>query len=245
MSCSSVARHAGIFALLVLAPGLIAAPAAAQNGPAGVSENWAQVVSVAPPRWIVLQNNRGQQFPVAIDAVGLFLTRWPTTLDRVSPQAFVEANGIEGASNRVLTDQLDVYEGASQSLVSPALIFISGSGRVSRRIDFTYNADVYGELIPGLAPPVHGGVMTGPARMHVVGPLANRVPPVIITEGNNRIQVVPPPAGLRLTLVTIGNLADVKPGDLAFFVARDARPKSLILEELVIFKTMPIDQFVR
>ncbi len=243
MPVSSTARYA--FVLLLVAMGYGSTPAVAQNRPAGVTEQWAQVVSVAPPRWLVLQNNKGQQFPVAIDAIGLFLTRWPTTLDRVSPQAFVEANGIEGASNSILTGQLDVYEGASQSLVSPALIFISGSGRVSRRIDFTYNSDAYGELIPGLAPPVHGGVMTSPARMHVVGPLMSRVPPVILTEGNNRVQVVPPPAGLRLTLVTIGNLTDVKPGDLAFFVARDARPRSLILEELVIYKRMPIDQYVR
>jgi hypothetical protein len=236
-------RSATLWSLLVVLGGTM--PARAQVGPAGVSEQWAEVVSVAPPRWIVLQNARGQQFPVAIDAVGMFLTRWPTTLDRVTPNALVEANGVDAESNRVITDQLDVYEGGAQGLVTPALQFVSGSGRVSRPIDFTFNADVYGELIPGLAPPIHGGVAMGPSRLHVVGPLINRVPPIILTEGNNRITVLPPPAGLRLTQITIGTISDVRPGDLVFFVAQSARPKSLILEQMIVYKRMPIDQFAR
>src|SRR5438874_1362942 len=44
---------------------------------------WAEVVTVTA-KWMVLMNQQGQQFPVAINNIGLFVIRWPTTLDKVA-----------------------------------------------------------------------------------------------------------------------------------------------------------------
>jgi hypothetical protein len=209
-----------------------------------VYERWAEVVSVTP-KWLVLRDEQGKQYPVAVEAIGLFVTRWPTTLDRIAPTALVEATGVDVQSNRMLTDHLDVYEGAARNLVVPGLVMISGSGRGWRPIDFTFNADVYGDPFPGLGSPIQGGVNTTPARMHIVGPLVSKNPVMIGWEGNNALGIVGGPAGVSLSQITPGSIRDVRPGDLVYFAAVDARPKSLVLEQLVVYKAMPIDQFLR
>ena len=122
---------------------------------------------------------------------------------------------------------------------------IYGNGRNWRPIDFTFNSDVYGAPFPGLGPPIQGGVNSGPARLHIVGPLASKNPVMIAWEGNNAMAVVGGPAGVSLSQITPGALTDVRPGDLVYFAAVDARPKSLVLEQLVVYKSMPIDQFQR
>src|SRR5262245_857599 len=77
--------------------------AAAQLTPdrTDVYERWAEVVSVTP-KWLVLRDEEGKQYPVSVEAIGLFLCRWPTTLDRISPGAMVEATGVDAQSNRLL-----------------------------------------------------------------------------------------------------------------------------------------------
>jgi hypothetical protein len=166
-------------------------------------------------------------------------------LDRISPTALVEATGVNAQSNRLLTDHLDIYEGGARNLVAPGLVMISGNNRGWRPIDFTFNADVYGDPFPGLGPPIQGGVYSGPARMHIVGPLISKTPVMVAWEGNNAMTVIGGPAGVSLSQITPGNIRDVKPGDLVYFAAVDARPKSLVLEQLVVYKAMPIDQFRR
>lgn len=220
--------------------------AAAQRPPArtDVYERWAEVVSVTP-KWLVLRDREGKEYPVAANAIGLFICRWPTTLDRISPSALVEATGVDARSNQLLTDHLDIYEGGARNLVSPGFLMVHGNGRGWRPIDYTFNADVYGDPFPGLGPPIQGGVNTGPQRLHIVGPLVSRNPVMIAWEGNNALTIVGGPAGVTLSQITPGSIADVRPGDLVYFAAQDARPKSLVLEQLVVYKAMPIDQFVR
>ena len=65
-------------------------------------------------RWIVIQNHSGQQFPIALDDIGEFLVRWPTSLD-VLTDAAVEAVGHDVGTNVVQTEHVDVFEGRSLS----------------------------------------------------------------------------------------------------------------------------------
>lgn len=241
----SLARFSAAMAAaaLVVLPAVTAAPAP-QSSRAGVYERWAEVLRVTP-KWIVLRDEEGREYPVASDAIGLFVTRWPTTLDRISPTALIEATGVDAGSNRMLTDHLDVFEGGARNMVSPGLLFISGSGRGYRPIDFTFNADAYGAPFPGFDAPIQGGANEAPARIHVVGPMVNKNPVQIAWEGNNSIVVGGGPAGVSMSQITPGAIGDVREGDLVYFAASEMRPRSLVLEQLVVCKAMPIDEFAR
>jgi hypothetical protein len=224
-------------AVLALTPG----PSHAQVGN-GVIEQWAQVVTVTP-RWLILQDRDGRQYPVSTDAVRLFVIRWPTSLDRISPTALVEATGVEQVANRLIAPTLDVYEGAARSLVSPGVISVGVDGRMSHPIDYLYNPEVYGGPFPGMDAPIQSGPFTGPVRTHIVGPLVNRLPVQIAIGGNNVKTVLPAAAGFFLSQVTPGSAGMVKPGDLVYFQAFGAQPTTLMLGQLVVYKAMPIDQF--
>jgi hypothetical protein len=237
-------HRSALLASLALTLLLIQAGTAAAQRP-GVVEQWAEVLSVTP-KWLVLQNQKGEQYPVSFEAVGLFLIRFPTTVDRIAPDALVEATGVDRGSNRIGVDHVDVFEGGARGMVAPGLLYITGSGRSYRPIDFTFNSDAYGDPFPGLGPPIQGGVNTGPAMTHLVGPVLNRFPLILGIEGNNRIVVLPlTPAGFSVSRIVPGSPGLVRPGDLVFFSAVEARPKSLILEQLIVYKRLPADQFDR
>src|SRR4051812_12826321 len=72
---------------------------------------WGEVI-FANERWIVVQNNQGQQFPVSADSINQFLVRWPSTLNALTHQSWVEATGTDAGSMTVRTSHVDVYEGA-------------------------------------------------------------------------------------------------------------------------------------
>lgn len=219
------------------------APVAPVQQRPGVVEQWGQVVTVTKD-WVVLQNAQGQQYPVSLRAINLFICRWPTTLDRIGLDALIEARGNDLGTVVLGTDHIDVFQGSALSLVSPALLYLKGSGLAYRPIDYTFDKQVYGEPFPGLTEPIQGGVNVGPAMIHVVGPLFSRVPLRIqVNDGANVITVVAPPQGINMTQVTLGSPAFVRPGDQVYFAAVEARPKSLILDQLVVYKAMPIDQF--
>ena len=74
---------------------------------------------MANKRWMVVQNNFGQQFPIEMDAVAQFLIRWPTRLDALTGQSVVEAIGPDQGNNTLATDHVDVFEGADRDLVQP------------------------------------------------------------------------------------------------------------------------------
>lgn len=242
---AGLARFAAMIAVAAAVVGSSARATPQQNAPrTDVYERWAEVVSVTP-KWLVLRDEEGKEYPVSVDAIGLFICRWPTTLDRIGTGALVEATGVDAQSNRLMTDHIDVYEGSARTLVRPGLLMVYGNGRGWRPIDFTFNADVYGDPFPGLGAPIQGGVNTGPQRMHIVGPLVSKAPVMVAWEGNNAMLVVGGPAGVSLSQITPGSINYVRPGDLAYFAAQDARPKSLVLEQLVIYKAMPLDQFGR
>src|SRR5262249_24965228 len=46
---------------------------------------WVEVIN-ATSRWVVVQNPSGQQFPIAVDGLGQFLVRWPSSLDALTEE---------------------------------------------------------------------------------------------------------------------------------------------------------------
>lgn len=246
-----------ILSLILAGLGLAADTSAVASAPpvqrtqadGGFYVQWTEVLT-ATDKWLVLRNPDGQQFPVAYDAINLFVIRWPTTIDRVSPLALIEVTGQNIQSNRIQTSQVDVYEGAAQQLVVPGLQVMSNRGYPVNTFDFTYNADAYGAPFPGLENPIQGNQWAPSGPMHLVGPLLNRVPLIVgfplqtgLAASSNAFFIVPSPAGLQLSQVTLGTPSLVQPGDIAFMVADSARPRSLTLVQLVVYKGMPIDRF--
>jgi hypothetical protein len=215
--------------------------AGAGRGP--IAQGWAEVISVTD-KWIVLQNERGQQFPLAFDSVGVFLVRWPADLSRISPDAMVEATGVDNGSRQITTDHVDVYEGAARNMVTPTVTSINGAGMVVRPIDYLFDAPVYGEPFPGVAPPIQGGVQVQAPQIHVVGPLAGLNPIRVATVGGNAVGVFPGPNGMDVTQVTAGSHTFVRCGDLIFYVASAVLPKTLAVSQLVVYKDIPLSRFV-
>lgn len=210
-----------------------------QFPPAG---GWGRVLTVTD-KWLVLENEDGQQFPVAFDAIRLFVMRWPTSPERISPDALIEASGLDLGSRRVQTDHVDVYEGSARNMVSPTYLPIIGYNRVVTLFDIEQQ-NLLGINYQYMLLP---GEELMPARLHVVGPPAGVFPLAIGVGGNGAVAVVPMPSGLTMTQVTEGVPSYVQPGDLAFVapVLSRSTPRSLAVDQLVVYKAIPLDQFAR
>jgi len=204
---------------------------------------WAEVIT-ATPKWLVIQNADGQQFPVSLSRqdIGLFVVRWPTTPSRLTPNSVVEVAGIDLGSNRVLSGHLDVFEPDAQSLLGgywPSVLAITAAGRVQTPYAADQNASYNGwdavYLISGEAPM--------PSRYHIVAPVGS-VDPMTLAVGNgNFYAIVPPTGGTHMSRVTLGSANYVRPGDLVYFIPVQATAKGLVLSQLVVYKDIPFDQF--
>src|SRR4051794_8423126 len=53
---------------------------------------WGEVIN-ATSRWVVIQHQSGQQYPIAVDNLGEFLVRWPSSVDALGVQSVVEGFG--------------------------------------------------------------------------------------------------------------------------------------------------------
>jgi hypothetical protein len=201
---------------------------------------WAEVLTVTP-KWLVLQNQQGQQFPVAFSEVQMFVIRWPALLDQVAPGALVEATGIDMGTNQISTDHIDIYEGTAPQLgVGPTLQTIVGFNRVLTAFDIeqhnTYGIDYFRYLTPD--------EMSLPPRLHVVGPIVDVNPLRLAVGGGISIAVFPPSAAnFFITSITPGSSSFVRKGDLVYFASSDATVKSLLLSQLVVYKKIPQSQF--
>lgn len=206
------------------------------------SGGWGRILTVTN-RWLVLENEQGQQFPVAFDSIGLFVMRWPTSPSRIAPTALIEVTGLDIGSQRVQTSHVDVYDGTARNMVTPAYLPVVGYGRVLTPFDW--------EEQNNLGINYHYSMLPGeermPARLHVVGPPASTFPLTIGIPGNTAVAVVPMPSGLTMTQITEGAPSFVQPGDMAFVspLPMGSTPRSLALSQLVVYKSMPMDQFGR
>ena len=250
MTLRGVARAVGLMSAMALVGGEGRAgaplgPRALQVGQQQVAPgDWAEVLSVTP-KWLVLQNQRGQQFPVSLarENIRLFVIRWPVDLNRISPRAVVEVTGIDLGTNRIRADHLDVFDADAINLVGsnwPAVTRIVGQGTVLRQ--YTVDPD---DLYNGydFLNSVTGGPNV-PDRLHVVAPVAGFNPFRLATGGNNQLGILPGGNGLFMTQVTPGSSGLIKAGDLVYFIPIQAGPKSLSLAQLVVYKRMARDQFV-
>lgn len=210
--------------------------AGALNTAFPVGGSWAQVVSVTP-NWIVLQTDNGQQFPVSVSAIQLFVVRWPTTPELLAPDAWAEVTGLDINSNQVLASQVDVYEGAARNLVSPISQVIVGYNRVVTQPNlYQFNTFSFVQPLPG------EDLM--PRRRHVVGPVVSRDPLALAVGGNDAVQVVPSAAGVILSQVTPGSTSFVQTGDVVWCSPVASTPRTLALGQLVVYKRIPASQFV-
>jgi len=201
------------------------------------SGDWAEVVTVTS-KWIVLQNEKGQQFPVSIEAIGEFVMRWPIPAGAITPGAVVETTGIDLGTNQIRTDHVDVFEGAARRLVQPIYQQIIGYGRTPTSFDYQ-NYNLYGVRIPLLP-----GEDQMPNRLHIAGPIVGVDPMRIGTGGNNAVAVLPSAGGLFFSQVTPGTFSFLRPGDLVYVIPSDVTVKTLVLGQMVGYKSVPLSQFV-
>ena len=83
-----------------------------------------------------------------------------------------------------------------------------------------------------------------PARLYAVGTVADLNPLRLRIPGNNIATVLPAGNSMSMTQVTLGSSAFVKKGDFAFIMPMQVTPKSLVLSQLVLWKKIPLRQFV-
>lgn len=211
---------------------------------------WGEVIHVTS-RWIVIQNHSGQQYPIAVDDIGEFLTRWPMTLDALTAQSMVEAIGPDIGNNVLQTDHVDVFEGGDRTLVAPTYNSVLPNNALVTTIDPGFNRYMspwdYGgqNLLYGWAYPVRSGLTGIPTRLHVVGTAINRSPLQLAIPGNNVATVMPlnNNDGYTITQVTRGSVNQVRKGDYAFMMPMQIGQRGLMLSQFVLYKSIPFRQF--
>jgi hypothetical protein len=199
--------------------------------------DWLEVMTVTN-NWIVLQNARGQQFPVALKSVELFLMRWPTSLQEIPLGTVAEVTGVEVSNNQILATEMDVFSGPEQRFVTPAYNKLVGFNRIMTAFDVEM-MNIY-----GLGVPLLPGEQNIPLRLHVAGPIGSLIPLRIAIGANNSVVVMPGFGGMAIYQVTAGTPQLVRPGDMAYIVLGNFTPSTLELGQLVVFKAMSRSQFV-
>jgi hypothetical protein len=210
---------------------------------------WGEVIN-ATPRWLVIQNHTGQQFPVALDDIGEFLVRWPSSLDQHGGESLVEAVGNDVGSNIVEVTHVDVFEGNDRSLVSPTYTSLLANNAPVTTIDPVFNRfmnawDYAGQsMLYGWAFPITNGANGIPSRLHVVGSVVQRSPLRLAVPGNN-IATVIGGQNVQFTVsqVTRGTMNHPRKGDYAFLLPRAINRKGLSVSQLILYKSIPLWQF--
>jgi hypothetical protein len=211
---------------------------------------WGEVINVTP-RWLVVQNHSGQQYPIAFEDIGEFLARWPSGVDALGPQSVVEAIGRDVGSNTVEVSHVDVFEGGDRSLVQPTYNNLLTSNAIVTAIDPGFNRFMNGwdyqgqsQLYGWAFPTTMGGSMP-PVRLHVVGTVIQRVPLQVSLPGNNFATVVGG-GNLQFTMsqVTRGTMAMARKGDYVFMMPQQINPRGVVVSQLVLYKSMPYAAFL-
>jgi hypothetical protein len=210
---------------------------------------WGEVIN-ATPRWLVIQNHTGQQFPIALDDIGEFLVRWPSSLDQHGGESMVEAVGNDLGSNVVEVTHVDVFEGADRSLVSPTYNSVLANGALVTAIDPSFNRfmnawDYAGQsMLYGWAFPITNGANGIPSRLHIVGSVVQRSPLRLAVPGNNIATVIGGQnVAFTVSQVTRGSMNHARKGDYAFLLPRAINRKGLSVSQLILYKSIPFWQF--
>lgn len=197
---------------------------------------WGEVIT-ATPKWLVIQNEEGQQFPIAVDSIRQFLVRWPSSVDALTPQSVVEINGFGMQNNAMMADHIDVYEEDAQSLVAPTYQSSHGFNRTITGFDIDQMRE---NGITNFWTPQEW--MT-PNQIHMVGNPVGSNPLRVAVMGSNAVTVMPSPDGLEMTQITLGTPTYARRGDKVYVVSDGAGTRGLDVSRLVLYKTIPIHQF--
>jgi hypothetical protein len=212
-------------------------------------------VIFANAKWVVVQNEQGQQFPVAADAINQFLIRWPAAIADLSPSILVEAIGPEQAAMVIQTNHIDIFAGSDISLVQPGYASVLPIQRPVTAIDPTFQRNMNGfdiaaqNTLYSWVYPVSTGQNGIPGQMHAVGNAVMVNPLRLGVPGNNFVTVFPAnPGGISISQVTRGSASFAKKGDFAFLTPiqggrSSVGEKSLYLAQLVLYKQVRRDQF--
>jgi len=210
-------------------------------------------VIFANARWVVVQNEQGQQYPIATEFIQQFLVRWPASITDLSPAILVEAIGPEQAGMVIQTSHIDLFSGSDQTLVQTGYASVLPIQRPVTAIDPTFQRHMNGfdiaaqNTLYSFVYPVNTGDNGIPGQMHAVGNFLALNPLRLGVTGNNFVTVFPAsPAGISMTQVTRGSSTFAQKGDLAFLTPVPARPmgeKSLNLLKLVLYKQMRREDF--
>jgi hypothetical protein len=205
---------------------------------------WAEVINVTA-KWLVVQNEAGQQFPIGSDRVRQFLIRWPLSTSQITPQSMLEVTGSNDGSNVIITDHLDVYENDAQSLVSPTVNNLFGDYEALSYGNFqtlsAYGTATQDPFGIGAFLAASGG--TNPVRKHVVGHALANDPIQVAGFGLNWYTISPSLAGMSVTQVTLGSNNFARRGDLVYVVPENLGPRSVDVAQLVLYKKIPLRQF--
>ena len=206
---------------------------------------WAEVINVTP-RWIVVQDESGKQYPIASDRVRQFLIRWPSSTAMITAASMIEVTGPDVGSNVIVTDHIDLYEDGAQSLVTPTYRNSYNNNGYNFNYGFNHTMSPYDLsfyqsfgttyfMYPiGYAPPL---------PLHVVGRASGNDPVRIVIPGDNWVTVQPNADGMSVTQVTIGNNTYARKGDLVYLVLDTVSPRSLDVTQLVLYKKIPLRSF--
>ncbi len=250
---------AGAAAVVPTFPAWTAAHTAPQSviAPQGM---WGEVVA-STPRWIVIQNQDGQQLPIASDRIRQFLVRWPASVNDLTPQSMVEATGFRTGQGMMAVDHIDIYEANAQSLVTPTLQNLGGGTADPLGMSSPLNAANFNSI--NFETLNFGSVNwtelrdagtanwtelpafpNGTLLVHVVGTaiaanpvtLANFAPGATMT-------VSPGQNGMSVTQVTLGTNTYAKKGDMVHLIPDNATPRGLDVTQMVLYKKIPLRQF--
>jgi hypothetical protein len=208
-----------------------------QLAPEGV---WGEIINVTS-RWVVIQNQSGQQYPIGIGDLGEFLVRWPSSRDALGNQSVVEAIGPDLGNNVVETRHVDVFEGGDSSLVTPTYYnsLLPSPAMIINSWDYTGQNSIFSW--PLLTSP---SLMGAPVVLHAVGNVVNRDPLQLKIPGNNIASVVAPfGEQLTITQVTRGAVSYIKKGDYAFLMPKEITPRGLVLSQFILYKTIAFPLF--
>jgi hypothetical protein len=210
-----------------------------------IQGTWAEVISVTS-KWMVVQNESRQQFPIASDRVRQFLIRWPLSSSQITPQSMLEVAGQNGGSNVLITDHIDVFENGAQNLVSPTVDNLFGNDQALSYGNFqtlsSYGTATLDPFGMGAFRAASQGNLN-PVRQHVVGHAIANDPIQVAGFGMNWFTIQPSLTGMSITQVTVGSNSYARRGDMVYIVPENLGPRSIDVAQLVLYKKIQLRQF--
>lgn len=207
-------------------------PAQPRVAPAGF---WTRALTVTP-EWLVVENEEGQQFPIAIAAVKSYLVRLAITPNEIPPGSVAIFNALVGPTGELFTDQIDLPEGVLRAGLVPQSLTIGANGlSYEEMILFnTITERIFGR---GLAI----AQFAGPTYRHTVGPVVNANPIRIEIPVGQFATVLPASPNFRVYRVRqdVGAFASVAPGDWVYIVPapnNPLAPESLVPAKMIVYK---------